>query len=188
MTRKTVLAISAAVIFGGGVTAFAMQEHTDHDGHNMPTSTANTPSETGQSAFAAMAEIVRMLDSDPDTDWSKVSIQALRDHLVDMNELTLNAEVKQQVNDATITYFVTGEGNAIEAIQAMVSAHALQLDKMDGWSASTSNEVDGAKLMMQPATEVERTKILGLGFFGLMVTGAHHQPHHFGIATGQMTH
>lgn len=188
MTRKTLLAIAAAVIIGGGVTAFAMQEHTDHDGHNMPTLTANIPSETGQSAFAAIAEIVRMLDSDPNTDWSKVNIPALRDHLVDMNALTLNAEVKQQVNDATITYFVTGEGDTIEAIQAMVPAHALQLDKMVGWSASTSIQVDGAKLMMKAVTEVERAKILGLGFFGLMATGSHHQPHHLGMATGQMTH
>jgi transposase len=31
-------------------------------------------------------------------------------------------------------------------------------------------------------------RILGLGFFGLMTTGAHHQAHHWAIATGQPVH
>ncbi len=36
------------------------------------------PKEAGQSAFAAIHEIVVMLEGDPKTDWSKVDIDALR--------------------------------------------------------------------------------------------------------------
>ena len=47
------------------------------------------PTEAGQGAFAAIQEIVAILEADPDTDWSKVDIDALRQHLVDMNAVTL---------------------------------------------------------------------------------------------------
>ena len=37
-------------------------------------------------------EVVRILDADPKTDWSKVDLEALRQHLIDMDEVTLRAE------------------------------------------------------------------------------------------------
>ena len=40
----------------------------------------------GQDAFGAMQEIVHILDVDPQTDWSKVDLEALRQHLIDMNK------------------------------------------------------------------------------------------------------
>ena len=43
----------------------------------------------GQGAFAAIQEIVEILAADPKTDWSKVNIDALRQHLIDMNNVTL---------------------------------------------------------------------------------------------------
>src|SRR5215475_4151224 len=45
----------------------------------------------GQDAFGAIQEIVEILQSDPKTDWSKVNIDGLRQHLIDMNEVTLHA-------------------------------------------------------------------------------------------------
>lgn len=49
------------------------------------------PALPGQDAFGAIQEIVQILQSDPTTDWSKVNISALRQHLIDMNEVTLRA-------------------------------------------------------------------------------------------------
>jgi len=40
----------------------------------------------GQDAFGAIQEIVQILDADPKTDWSKVDLEALRQHLIDMDE------------------------------------------------------------------------------------------------------
>jgi hypothetical protein len=57
---------------------------------------APQPAEAGQGAFAAIAEIVALLEADPNTDWSKVNIAALREHLVDMDELTLNAVAQEE--------------------------------------------------------------------------------------------
>ena len=50
---------------------------------------STTPTSPGQDAFGAIQEVVRMLDADPKTDWSKVDLEALRQHLIDMNEVTL---------------------------------------------------------------------------------------------------
>ena len=49
------------------------------------------PTMPGQEAFGTIQEIVRMLEADPSTDWAKVNIAALREHLIDMNEVTLRA-------------------------------------------------------------------------------------------------
>src|SRR5271167_2194275 len=49
------------------------------------------PTMPGQDAFGAIQEIVQILQSDPKTDWSKVDLEALRQHLIDMNKVTLKA-------------------------------------------------------------------------------------------------
>ena len=53
------------------------------------------PTMAGQDAFGAIQEIVRILEADPKSDWSKVDLEALRQHLIDMNELTLRADAAQ---------------------------------------------------------------------------------------------
>src|ERR1700756_4787445 len=52
------------------------------------------PTMSGQDAFGAIAEIVRVLDADPATDWTKVDLERLRQHLIDMNEVVLRSTVK----------------------------------------------------------------------------------------------
>ncbi|MCP6769380.1 hypothetical protein NL529_31490, partial [Klebsiella pneumoniae] len=49
---------------------------------------AVAPTHPGQEAFGTIQEIVRILEADPATDWSKVNIGALREHLIDMDEVT----------------------------------------------------------------------------------------------------
>jgi hypothetical protein len=58
-----------------------------------------TPTMPGQDAFGTIQEIVQILQSDPKTDWSKVNIDALRQHLIDMNEVTLRAAAAQRMID-----------------------------------------------------------------------------------------
>ena len=38
-----------------------------------------------------------MLEADPNTDWSKVNVEALRQHLIDMDHVTMRSEVAQRV-------------------------------------------------------------------------------------------
>jgi len=154
----------------------------------MTSSPKAVPREAGQSAFAAIAEIVAILNADPNTDWSKVNISALRQHLVDMNELTLNATAKQTQTDDAVNFTITGTGKTLRAIQTMVIAHSAELAKIDGWNVAARKIVDGAVLTISSHEKAKLVKINALGFFGVMALGSHHQPHHFGMATGQMHH
>lgn len=149
---------------------------------------ASLPEEGGQSAFAAIAEIVALLEEDPDTDWSKVDIATLREHLVDMNSLMLGATASPTVEEDTIRFRVTGEGAVLRAIQTMVPAHAAELDRSGPWSLSAEVTPEGAILLVKSATEDDLEKARALGFFGLMAKGSHHQPHHLAMAKGMMGH
>lgn len=158
-------------------------EERHHGAHH-----SDLPVEVGQSAFAALAEIVAMLEADPETDWTKVNFSALREHLVDMNALTLDAAITEEPRDDGLSITVTGAGRILRAIHHMVPAHAAELDKMQAWSASAETTSEGAVLNVTSPAEEIQAKIKALGFFGLMATGSHHQAHHFAIARGQLSH
>lgn len=56
---------------------------------------STTPSIPGQNAFGAIQEIVRMLEADPNTDWRKVDLEVLRQHLIDMNKVRPKADAAE---------------------------------------------------------------------------------------------
>ena len=129
----------------------------------------------------------RSLQADPTTDWSKVNISALRQHLIDMNEVTLHAVAAERMLDSGIEITVTGEGRTLEAIKRMVSAHVSELREI-GWNAKSDELPNGVKLTAIASEAQPLTKLKALGFMGLMVQGGHHQPHHLMMAKGQMVH
>lgn len=143
------------------------------------------PTETGQSAFAAIAEIVAILEEDPGTDWRSVNIDALRNHLVDMNQLTLSATVVTEELDGQIIQFqVTGEARTLLAIQTMIPAHAHMVRTSNDWGIEVVSQSDGVTLKVTPGSTEDYVKLKALGFFGFMTIGAHHQLHHLQMAKG----
>ncbi|MBA84206.1 MAG: hypothetical protein CML60_00540 [Rhodobacteraceae bacterium] len=146
------------------------------------------PSETGQSAFAALSEIVQILSQDPRTDWSKVNIQALRDHLVDMDLVTTQATVRSQTEGRLVEFTISGTGNVAAAVRRMVLAHSPMLEMASGWAVAAEPSPDGAIMRITVETDQERARVQGLGFFGVMTIGAHHQAHHMQIALGKDPH
>jgi len=66
----------------------------------------------------------------------------------------------------------------------MVPAHARELAKI-GWSATTEDLPNGVKLVVTTTDAKQATKLKALGFMGIMVQGAHHQPHHLMMAKGE---
>jgi hypothetical protein len=143
------------------------------------------PTMPGQDAFGAIQEVVQMLEADPATDWSKVNIAALREHLIDMNEVTLRASAAERVLDNGVEITVTGEGRTLAAIKRMVPAHAGELGKI-GWNAKTEDLPNGVKLTVTSDDAKQVTKLKALGFMGIMVQGAHHQRHHLMMAKGEL--
>jgi hypothetical protein len=146
------------------------------------------PTLPGQDAFGAIQEVVRILEADPATDWSKVNLERLRQHLIDMNEVTLRSEVKAVTVPGGLAMDVTGSGRVEEAIRGMVVPHAKELDSMKEWSARTQQIPGGLRLTVVAKTPDDAktvARIRGLGFIGLLVQGAHHQPHHLAMAKGE---
>ncbi len=151
---------------------------------------ASTPPRMpGQDAFGAMAEVVRILEADAATDWSKVDMERLRQHLIDMNEVVLRASVKATPVLGGLVMDIAGSGRTAQAIRAMVVPHAAELDHMPAWSAKAEPTRDGVRLTViaRDASDAQAvTKIRGLGFAGLLVQGGHHGPHHLAMAKGEL--
>src|SRR4029077_15278070 len=109
---------------------------------------AAVPTMPGQDAFGAIQEIVRMLDADPKTDWSKVDLEGLRQHLIDMNDVTLKAEAAATPIDGGVAIAITGTGRTVDAIRRMVPAHAQEVEhtRLNGWRAKTDMLPTGVRL------------------------------------------
>ena len=143
------------------------------------------PVKSGQAAFGAIQEIVRMLQADPMTNWSKVDIDVLRQHMIDMDEVTLRADAQKQPIDKGLRIAVTGSGRTLEAIQRMVPAHAQDIDGLYGWSVQAKPIENGEELTVTTTNAADVQKIRALGFMGIMVLGTH-QMHHMAMARGEM--
>lgn len=181
-----------------GTTAFAQQmpvhghqmHHPQVAAQSLPGQGAAVPALSGQDAFGAIQEVVRILEADLATDWGKVNLERLRQHLIDMNEVTLRSEVKTATVPGGLAMDVTGSGRVEEAIRGMLVPHAKELDQMKEWSARTEQIPGGLRLTVvarNPEDVRTIARIRGLGFIGLLVQGAHHQPHHLAMARGEAT-
>jgi hypothetical protein len=172
----------AAVLLGVLATAAAAQDH--HGGMNHAGTTAK-PIEAGQDAFGAIAEIVELLSMDPTTDWTSVDIEALREHLIDMNNVTLRSAIAVEPLTGGATFRVSSPDPVVTAsIQRMTLAHAAAMDGSGGWKMATSTTPEGAELTVTG----DEAQIRALGFIGVMTLGMHHQAHHLAVAKGTDPH
>jgi hypothetical protein len=117
-----------------------------------------TPTMPGQDAFGAIQEIVRILEADPKTDWSKVDLEALRQHLIDMNEVTLKADGAQKPIEGGLEIAVTGTDRALVAIQRMIPAYAQTVNGLNGWAAKADTLRMG-NCSRSPQTTPKRSSI-----------------------------
>lgn len=158
----------------------------DHSSHVTATSASAIPA--GQAAYATMAGIVAMLEADSTTDWSKVNIEALRQHLIVMNEVTLGARARQTSVPGGAAMEVTGDGHVAESIRTMLRNHSMMLGMMGPYRTSVDDIPGGVKWTVTAADLKDAkavAKIRGLGFAGLLTLGDHHTPHHIALARGE---
>ena len=134
----TLLALSLA-------TSAAAQHNTTSSGHAM-----TTPQETGQSAFAALAEIVALLRADPKTDWGVVDIAALRRHLVDMNLVTTETMVARSFLPSGVRFDIRGTARDFEAIRASQLVQTFH------------HQIDQTSLQSHCSLQMSKAQMLGL--------------------------
>ena len=192
--KRLVLAAAAAFIASHALAAEIAGDPgqtppMQHPAHaSMSPNHASLPREGGQGAFAAIQEIVAMLDADPQTDWAKVDVEALREHLIDMDNVTLHANVISEEVDRGIRFLATGEGPVVGSIRRMVFAHAATTNGVGGWTYDTAEIPNGAALTVKVAAPHDIAQLGGLGFIGVLAKGSHHQEHHLMIASGRDPH
>ncbi len=193
MRAKIILAATAVI--GGVSLAFAQTNHTGHGegmGHSahgqVPAAASPILSESGQGAFAALSEVVRVLETDPDTDWTQVDLTGLRSHLVDMDRLISDSVVVETNLPDGISAIATGTAETRETLRRMVPAHAAELARDDRWAVAAVNTAEAIELRVTSDDPYVVARIQGLGFFGLMASQDHHREHHLRMALGEDAH
>ncbi|MGH7605044.1 MAG: hypothetical protein ACRENK_13750 [Gemmatimonadaceae bacterium] len=173
----------------------AMQGSMDHANmdpamHSVMISTCNPqslPTQPGQAAYGAIAQVVQLLEADSSTDWTRVDVEALRQHLIDMDDVTLRSVVTQRDVGGGFEANVTGSGRTIGAIRRMLKSHATMLDRGTVYHASTKEIPNGSRLVItavDPRDDRGIARIRGLGFAGMLTEGNHHAAHHIALARG----
>ncbi len=177
--------LSSSLVLAHPLTA---QEHVHTPGMTHPAPAVQRPTQGGQAAFAAIAEIVALLQADATTDWSKVNIERLRLHLVDMDLVTLRSRVVATPVTGGAQFLVRGTGETIAAIKRMTGAHVTMVMKSGGPRVVRTELPDGVRLIVtaaDPGDAAAVATLRGLGFIGLMVSGDHHPAHHMALARGE---
>lgn len=194
-TGKTIMIRALALVALLFPCAVLAQPHANHSHASPPAQQMNhqhgaaaaAPVQPGQGAFAAIQEIVELLEADPRTNWSTVNIEALRQHLADMSAVTLLSEVKAEPIDGGMMFTVTGAPPVRDAIRRMALAHAGTMNHAAGWQFAAAQSEGGATMAVRvPAADLAKLK--ALGFIGVMTRGMHHQDHHLMIARGAHPH
>lgn len=148
---------------------------------------AGTGAPAGQAAFAVISDIVKRLKDDSSTDWSKVNIEALRQHLIDMDDVLMRSTVRSTNVAGGVQLDITGTGRVAAAIKRMGAMHAHALNEEGHYVAKSTDLANGVRLTVT-AKDVADAKavarVRGLGFAGLFAEGDHHAMHHMEIARG----
>lgn len=175
-----------SALIGAAILA-APAARAQHEGHTMGVASAASPTLSGQYAFATISEIVKILKADSSTDWSKVNLEVLRQHLVDMDDVIMRSTVAKRVIAGGLQMDVTGAGRTAAAIKRMVGAHAEPLNEHTEYRAVVRDIPGGVRLTVtakDTTSAATVAMIRGLGFAGIMVEGDHHAAHHLAMARG----
>lgn len=201
--KKTVLASVIAIATFSSV-AMAQMNYGDMDqaAHasvmqqssatpmSMPVSAKLTKlTESGTDPFATLQEVIEMLEANPNTDWKKVNLEALRLHLLEMQDMTMNVDVvRKQIKNGFEAIVTPTTNRAVMSLTQVLSAHPAQMKAESGWDMQVSNNNGVFTLSVTTDNAGEVDKIRGLGYIGVMAYGNHHQPHHWAIASGNNPH
>lgn len=159
-----------------------------HQASHRATQHENTPlSTSGNAAFDAIQEVIRQLEADPATDWSRVNLEALRSHLRDMDNVTLNVEIaSQEPIDSGVRLVVRPvNASAAQSLARTLTAHGPQLLLERGWKMTTMKNQDSYRIDITTPNEDETALVRALGYIGMLAVGTHHKLHHWALASGQ---
>jgi len=125
-------------------------------------------------------------------------MEALRQHLIDMNNFTVNIDIVRQtpIKNGIEIILVPHNARVLESLKRIFVAHPAQLKSETGWDMNVSElskhsntgVVGKYKITVTTKQLKEVTKIQGLGYIGVMAWGNHRQAHHWMLAKGGNSH
>lgn len=144
----------------------------------------------GQSVFGAVQEATRRLEADSTTDWSEVDMEALRQHLLDMERVAMHVTVEEKTpTESGVQLRVRPTQDAARAsLDRVLDAHPHLLRQETGWTMTVTEDGDAYILRVTTSDSQEVDKIRGLGYIGLLAYGQHHQRHHWHLVRGGHPH
>ena len=177
------------------VHSSGMEHSSDHDHdkkiykHTIDRKPTTVLTEAGTDPFAVIQEAITLLEANPDTDWSMVNIEALRLHLVEMQDMTLNVTVEQEPIKLGFKAVITPTTNrALQSMSRVLSVHPSQMKEETGWNMVVTNNNGIFTIAVTTDQLQDVDKIRGLGYIGIMAYGNHHQQHHWAMASGENPH
>ena len=169
--------------FLASASASAQTGHTGMANHAIPVA------EGGQAAFAALSEVITKLDSDPATDWTKVDIEALRQHLVDMDQVTMRTDVSARlVPGGAVFALAPFDDRARQSLERMVRLHSAMANAEGRYRYESTLRDGRIEVTVIAAKPEDTVRLRALGFHGLLTEGVHHQRHHWAMARGILMH
>jgi hypothetical protein len=146
--------------------------------------------EPGNDVFATLQEAVNQLLQDDSTDWEKVDLESLRQHLIDMENFTVNVQVisKSDVEQGVQVIIEPSTTQAADSLDRALSAHPAVLEQETGWSMVSENSGKRYEIQITSTNSDDVMKIRALGYIVIMTMGNHHQPHHWAMASGNNPH
>jgi hypothetical protein len=166
-----------------GMDHSAMAGTPAHGGKPVPVT------EGGQAAFAALTEIISRLEADPATDWSKVDIESVRLHLIDMDNVVMRTDVSATEVPGGARFVITPlDERARQSLERMVRLHSAMANSEGRFHYSSSIEGNRSIVTVLATKPEEVSKVRALGFHGLLTDGVHHQRHHWAMARGIPMH
>lgn len=185
---RLLLSLTCVVFALMSLSGYAQEkqhEHTEGMKHDTMVSGELQPTQGGDAAFAAIIEIVGLLEQDPNTPWDQVDIDLLRMHLLDMNQVMLNTTAKKEVvGDKEIIFTITGDDKSVASVHRMVPAHSIFIQEARGWVIEPVLTETGAILTVTTENPAAVKRLWALGFYGFMSLESHHQAHHYQMALG----
>lgn len=167
-------------------TGSAYGQH-DHEAMHPDTARFEAPS---QAVFGAVQEAIRVLEADPETDWSAVDMEALRQHLIDMHHVAMNVEVvdKEPVEGgAQLTARALGS-EARASLERVLETHPMMLREEAGWEVQVETDGPSHRITVTDPEGTDAEKIRALSYIGLLAYGSHHQTHHQHLVQGRHPH
>lgn len=146
--------------------------------------------EPGQSVFGTVQEAIRELEADSTTDWSKVNVDRLRRHLLDMHHAAVDVvlEDKSSIERGVRLRVRPTTDEARASLARILEAHPMMLKQEAGWTMEVKTQEPTFVLRITTEDPGEVEKIRALGYMGLLAYGSHHQRHHWHLVQGNHPH